>query len=211
MDEYTSELTSSGERNPGHTQLRSDRDYLPGQACRNETTPDSRVAEFSAFYREDAARLVGFLIAQGIPAVDAPDVAQEAMRKAFINWTKIENPRAWVRKVASREYARMVGSADESPAGDIVERTPLLRVAPAVIEEWELRHVLLAALRKLPSRQRQVMVWNLEDYKPAEIAKQLKVTPDAVRSSLLKARQELAKHLDYWPTMRQRARGGEDE
>ncbi|WP_411156985.1 sigma factor-like helix-turn-helix DNA-binding protein [Nocardia cyriacigeorgica] len=52
------------------------------------------------------------------------------------------------------------------------------------------------ALQTLPSRQRQVMAWTLAEYKPAEIAEILRITPEAVRSNLRKARRGIAINLN---------------
>ncbi|MEU4344397.1 sigma factor-like helix-turn-helix DNA-binding protein [Nocardia sp. NPDC023852] len=64
------------------------------------------------------------------------------------------------------------------------------------IAAWEQRHDILRVLRELPPRQRQVMAWTLADYTPTEIASILPpLTPEAVRSSLRRARRNLAIRL----------------
>lgn len=69
--------------------------------------------------------------------------------------------------------------------------------------EWEQRHEVLRVLDLLPLRQRQVMAWTLDGYPPAQIADELGITAEAVRSSLRKARRTLAAYL--------RAEGMSDE
>lgn len=152
-------------------------------------------AAFSAFYRASTEKLVAFLMWQGARPADAIEIAQDTMAAAYRSWDHIAHPRAWVRRVASRGYARRIASLEE----DLVEtppeqRTPLLRADsdPDVLIE---RHEVLRLLALLPSRQRQIMAWTFDDYSPAEIAQELGMPSDAVRSSLRKARRTLAGHL----------------
>ncbi|MBQ1019857.1 sigma-70 family RNA polymerase sigma factor [Micromonospora sp. D93] len=56
------------------------------------------------------------------------------------------------------------------------------------------------AVQKLPQRQRQVLAWSFEGYEPTEIAEHLRMTLEAVRSSLYKGRQKLRGLL--WPQHR---------
>jgi RNA polymerase sigma-70 factor (ECF subfamily) len=142
---------------------------------------------------------VAFLVWQGASVADAADVAQETMRRALEQWNAIRSPGPWTRRVASREYARRMAGVVEVPADDLADRTPLLRASASEIAAWEARQEELRLLEHLPSRQRQVMAWTLEGYQPAEIAEQLRMTPEAVRSSLLKARRTLAALLREEP------------
>lgn len=150
---------------------------------------------FSAFYRRFVPTLVGFLVWQGARLPDAADLAQVAMSEAYRYWSTIREPEAWVRRVASRALVRHIARVEpEDPAGEIPERSSLLRSLTNVTA-WEQQHEVLRLLDLLPPRQRQVMAWTLEGYTPAEIAKELKIESDAVRSSLSKARKTLAQHL----------------
>ncbi|MFI6824997.1 RNA polymerase sigma factor [Micromonospora sp. NPDC050187] len=192
MDEHTGQPT----RPTGH---RSTATNPP--AHRDVLAPEA-VAAFSAFYRNEVGRLVAFLVWQGASVADAADVAQETMRRALEQWHIIRSPGPWTRRVASREYARRMAATVELPADDLAGRNPLLRASPSEIAVWEARQEELRLLRHLPSRQRQVMAWTLEGYQPAEIAEQLRMTPEAVRSSLLKARRTLAALLSEEPDRR---------
>src|SRR5215475_7727609 len=151
-------------------------------------------AEFEEFYRTEFGRLVAFLLYHGASLAQAADVAQDAMAQAFRSWPRIESPRAWVRTVAGRMFARRLAAVEETPAEDVPEPTPPLR-SPSPTEEWEQRHEILRLLRSLPARQRQVMAWTLDDYTPTEIAEILGMEPAAVRQNLRRARTRLAAHL----------------
>ncbi|WP_329348905.1 sigma-70 family RNA polymerase sigma factor [Streptomyces sp. NBC_01261] len=150
--------------------------------------------EFSAFYRENTRQLVGFLVNQGATIPVAADIAQDTMLKAYQHWNHLRGPRAWAHTVASRELARRVASVEEDPVEQIPEPTSLLS-DPDAIAEWEDRYDLLPLLRSLPPRQRQVLAWTLDDFTPREIAQQLRITPEAVRSNLVKARRAAAAYV----------------
>ena len=55
---------------------------------------------------------------------------------------------------------------------------------------------VLALLRRLPPRQRQIMAWVYDGYTPKEIADLLGMEPNAVRASLHKAREALKACLE---------------
>lgn len=153
------------------------------------TTDHAIVAAFAAFYRAETFALVRFLAWIGARLPDAADIAQETMVDAFKGWQTIEHPRAWVRRVASRKYGRHLASAEEPV--DQVDGRPLL---PAHYDQtrWEQYREIERLLALLPARQRQVMAWTYDGYKPHEIAAELGITPEAVRSSLKFARRNLA-------------------
>jgi RNA polymerase sigma-70 factor (ECF subfamily) len=150
-------------------------------------------SDFAAFYRSSMERLVGFLVWQGAELADAADVAQEAMIVAHRCWPTIRRPQAWVRRTASRLYARRRFSVEETPI--TLDHVRVLK-ADAALSLWELQHDVLRELDALPPRQRQVMAWNLDGFTPAEIALELQMTPEAVRASLYQGRRVLALQLD---------------
>jgi RNA polymerase sigma factor (sigma-70 family) len=161
-----------------------------------------QVAAFSTFYRTDIARLVTFLRVQGASWAEATDAAQEAMARAYQHWADLDNPGAWVRTVASREFIRRRTNIRENLTDEVPEPpTRLLRDdALATVQEQEEELEVQRLLAGLPARQRQVLAWTYDQYTPAQIAAQLStpvhpVTPEAVRSSLKLARRTLAQQL----------------
>lgn len=183
MDER--ELPASSPDVPDHPQ--SQQEITQGPA----PTVD---AAFSAFYRQFTPTLVAFLIWQGARLSDAADLAQETMSEAYRCWSKIREPKAWARQVASVKLARQIASVEEDPVDEIPEHSCLLPPLTDVIV-WEQQHAVLRMLDRLPPRQRQVMAWTLEGYSPAQIAEELQITGEAVRTSLKKARKALAQYL----------------
>jgi RNA polymerase sigma-70 factor (ECF subfamily) len=150
--------------------------------------------EFSSFYRKNIRQLVGFLINQGSTVPVAADIAQDTMIKVYQRWNDLREPRAWAHTVASRELARRIAAVEESPVDQIPEPTSLLPRLDA-IAEWEDRYALLPLLRSLPPRQRQVLAWTLDGFTPDDIAQQLRITSEAVRSNLRKARRAAVSYM----------------
>ena len=151
------------------------------------------VAGFSAFYRAEVTALVNFLLWMGARAADAADLAQDTMIDAFRGWSQITHPRAWVRRVASRKYGRHF---DRAAPGELPgDRNPLLATRDT-FTDWEQHQEVLRRIAALPWRQRQVMAWSYDGYQPSEIAAELGITAEAVRSSLKDARRALAAALD---------------
>lgn len=153
---------------------------------------DESVAAFAEFYRAQTPGLVRFLAWIGAGLPDAADLAQDTMTEAFSNWQIIEHPKAWIRRVASRKYLRRVASTEEHV--DQVDGCPLLQ-AGHELTDWEQHHEIRRLLALLPPRQRQVMAWTYDGYQPSEIAAELGITAEAVRSSLKLARRKLAQQL----------------
>ncbi|SCL25803.1 RNA polymerase sigma-70 factor, ECF subfamily [Micromonospora nigra] len=151
-----------------------------------------RVEEFSAFYRGFATRLAGWLIWQGASEADAYDIMQETMQTVFRRWESIEYPKAFARETASRAYVARLARVDPVPVEDIADRMPHSHSGSALAD---VKHDIRKALEKMPPRQVQLLAWSFEEHTPTEIAAQLQMTPEAVRSSLYKARKKLGELL----------------
>jgi RNA polymerase sigma factor (sigma-70 family) len=147
--------------------------------------------EFSRFYREHFPRLVAYLIYQGATAHLAADLAQDAMTTAYRRWPEITAPRAYVYKVAGRAFLRQ--TLDELPVGDVPEPTSVLP-RPGEAEAWLQTQLIITVLRALPPRQRQVLALTIDGWPPADISTLLDLTPEAVRSNLMKARRSASEH-----------------
>jgi RNA polymerase sigma-70 factor (ECF subfamily) len=147
---------------------------------------------YADFYRREVGDLVNFLVWMGAGLVDATDLAQETMVDAYRGWSGIKHPRAWARRVASRKFGRRVCAAES--AAELDADSPLLPVHHDTAE-WEFQDEVIQLLRTLPWRQRQVMAWTLDGYRPIEIAEELQISPDAVRANLRLARLALAAHI----------------
>lgn len=148
--------------------------------------------DFGEFFRRELVPLVAFVRRAGFGREQAKDAAQEAMTKAYQDWSELRQPRAWVRTVAHR-----IALADAVRSKDGVLRavaggwTVSSHHDPDVASLGHEHEQLLQALGTLPSRQRLVMAWHLDGFDNAEIADQLDVSPTTVRSNLRHARNAL--------------------
>ena len=153
-------------------------------------------AEIGAFYEREMPRLVVFVTAgTGLDMHAAADVAQAAFEKALPRWPTLRNPRAWLYRVAQHEaLARCEAVRREVPVDVVPDRPDQLSAALAAELRAEQREVM-AHLRGLPPKQRQVMTWTLAGFGDAEIADALGLSTDAVKQSRYYARRNLAKRL----------------
>jgi RNA polymerase sigma factor (sigma-70 family) len=155
------------------------------------TAPKPTDAEFEACYRNEFLPLVKFLMRLGLSDHDAADAAQSAFLEAYRCWQQIRNPRAWLRRVAPRFHKRL----PERPVEDVA-----IGDQPRLSDSLEIREQtrrVMAALRRLPPHQREVMAWTYDGFNPTEIAQELGYEPAAVRKNLQRARENL-KRLLRW-------------
>jgi RNA polymerase sigma-70 factor (sigma-E family) len=131
---------------------------------------------------------------------DAEDVAQEALARTHVRWSRLrDNPQGWVVTVSTnlaidrlRRRRRTVESGGE----------------PVALVEMHLseRIDLARALRRLPRRQRQVVVLRyLADWPELEVADALGCSAGTVKSHASRGLAHLRHHLEERGT-----RGGDD-
>jgi RNA polymerase sigma-70 factor (sigma-E family) len=122
---------------------------------------------------------------------DAEDVAQEALARAHIRWAHLrEKPEGWVVTVATnlsidrhRRRRRLSSLVNE----------PLALVDVHMSERIDLAR----ALRRLPRRQREVVVLRyLADWSERDVALSLGVSAGAVKSHASRGLAALRQHLD---------------
>ncbi len=122
---------------------------------------------------------------------DAEDVAQEALARAHIRWAHLrERPEGWVVTVATnlsidrhRRRRRLSSLVNE----------PLALVDVHMSERIDLAR----ALRRLPRRQREVVVLRyLADWSERDVALSLGVSAGAVKSHASRGLAALRQHLD---------------
>jgi RNA polymerase sigma-70 factor (sigma-E family) len=127
----------------------------------------------------------------------AEDMAQTALARAYVAWRRVsraDDPDTYLRRilvnVSHRRFRRR--RLAEQP-GDPPE-TPVDGPADLVGE----RTALLAALRQLPPRQREVIVLRYwADLTDAQIAATLGCSPGTVRSQLSRALAKLRDRLSW--------------
>jgi RNA polymerase sigma-70 factor (sigma-E family) len=128
---------------------------------------------FDPLYR--LAYRVAFRILGDRP--DAEDVAQEALARAALRWSRLhERPEGWVSRVASNlaiDRYRRRRREHHYPTG------PIGIVDQRIGERGDL----VSALRRLPRRQREVVVLRyLADFSEADVARALGCSVGSVKT-----------------------------
>jgi RNA polymerase sigma-70 factor, ECF subfamily len=149
---------------------------------------------FDDFYRATAPRILRYAVAVTGDRHEAQDAVQEAYARAWRRWTSVSThpaPEAWVRLTVSRlaidRRRRLLGlwSALSRAAS---------RESYAPPDENTV--VLVAALRKLPAKQRQALALHyLCDLPVEQIATEMGAAVGTVKSWLSRGRVSLAVHL----------------
>ena len=154
--------------------------------------------EFAAFYSANKDRCLRAARAYGMGKETAEDAVAEAFSRAWARWDRVRElqaPAAWVVRTAVnadiswwRRLRREVKPRDDSH----MREAPLTRGS----DDPESITDLVAALRVLPPRQRDVVILRyLLDLDTAATAQWLDVAPGTVRASLHRALKTLRQHL----------------
>jgi RNA polymerase sigma-70 factor (sigma-E family) len=112
---------------------------------------------------------------------EAEDLVQTTLAKLFVAWHRFQrtdSPDAYARKVLMNTYLsqRRLKRSTETPVAEPRELT-------ATREDSDLRLTLVAALRKLPPRNRAVIVLRyVDDHSIDAVAQALAISPAAVKS-----------------------------
>jgi RNA polymerase sigma-70 factor (ECF subfamily) len=137
---------------------------------------------FEEVYLSERGRLVGLLTAMGGNRALAEDVAQDAFARAWARWERVRrspSPAGWVYRTAFRMHRRRTRRADVVPGR---------REAHDAVDDAGIRLDLLAALRGLPRRQRQLIVLrHIGGLPTSEVAQLLGMREGAVRAGVHRA------------------------
>lgn len=150
---------------------------------------------FDTFYRATRQRLFDCLVALTGNHAEAQDVVHEAYTRAWQRWDRVgeyADPEAWVRTVARRVA---VSRWRRGRAALTAYRRigPARPVAGPDVESL----TLLAALGKLPFKQREALVlYHLLELPVAQIAEETGVPEGTVKARLARGRRALAALLD---------------
>jgi len=138
-------------------------------------------------------RLIAFLLTMGADPQCAADIAQESMVATWNHWARVKNPHAYVRTVASHAWGRTLAKPSYVEVSlDEVGDNPTKQDGPLDFTIRREQHrMVLARLRALPLRQRQIMAWTYDGYSPAMIANILQLDGSTVRANLYQARKTL--------------------
>jgi RNA polymerase sigma factor (sigma-70 family) len=168
----------------------------PGEVFLPSKPSDSRAVEgYCEFFQKEYQPVVRFLLRVGATWEEAEDAAQEAMIRAHRTWLALDHPPQWIRKVAWRCY---INSVQRERKRRILE-AEAARMHREDSHEYDRLIVehnwLIEILRDLPPRQREILAWSLDGYKPQEIAHFLDMGSATVRSNLRAIRTKLRTSL----------------
>jgi RNA polymerase sigma-70 factor (sigma-E family) len=150
-------------------------------------------SEFSEFYVGHRDRCLRAVVASGLRPDEAEEAVAEAFARAWSHWGKVRRlgaPEAWVvRTAVNANISWWRKRRRESPASTPPDETH---------EDGTDRTDLLSAVRRLPPRQREVVVLRyLLDLSTEQTASHLGIAPGTVASQLHKAIATLRSHLTH--------------
>jgi RNA polymerase sigma-70 factor (ECF subfamily) len=151
---------------------------------------------FDDFYLREYPAVVGLL--QGLlrSRLVAEELAQETFLVAYRDWSRVsglDNPRAWVRKVALNQRGSFLRAYLRQQARErrsvVREEDDTIKLADEHAEIWQ-------AVRALPPSQAQVIALHYyEDYSVSQIADTLGRAPGTIKAQLHQGRRRLARRL----------------
>lgn len=156
-------------------------------------------SEFAAFFAATRLRLLRLLAAVTADVGEAEDALQEAYVRAAARWKLLDEPEAWVRRVAlnaARDAFRKREVRDRARDSFATRHRHDEAAAPTPD-----RVVVVAALRALPQPLREVLALHyLLDMSVEQIARELDRPAGTVKAQLVRGRERLAAVLDMRET-----------
>lgn len=150
--------------------------------------------DFDTFYATSSRRVLAHVTMMVGSQAEAEDSVAEAYLRAWNRWSTIsryDNPEAWVRQVAYRHAVstwRKAVNRLHAHRRDTTDRH---------VDALSPDHVaIVAALRRIPARQRRVIVLHhLADLSVAEIHRETGIPAGTITTWLARGRQAMAAHL----------------
>jgi RNA polymerase sigma-70 factor (ECF subfamily) len=170
-----------------------DTDDVDSAAAPPAAIPDPPPAEqIEEFFRRYWAGLVRSLLREGADRWEAQDAVAEAIREALRRWSELTHPVAWVRTAARSHWLkqrRSAGRGDlEVLVADVGELGP--GQADPELDAYELQEWFAGVLAQLPPARREALELSAQGLTPAEIARLVGKTPEAVRTALKLGRKQ---------------------
>ena len=163
--------------------------------------------EFERIFRQYYARLWRYYRSCRVSDDEAHDYTQEAFKRFFEKRHQLrgDDPFPFLQtiarsillnKIRDQKAAKRSGTRVEIDAPEVAELPAPEQPDYAERQHWQLRSNWLgAAMEELPSSQRQAMALWLGGFKLDEIAQELNISLDAVKSRLRDARRQLRARL----------------
>ena len=178
----------------------------PGRALEGATARELERARADREFEERLGECgpLAFRVAQGVlrNAADAEDVAQEALLRAYRNFTRLREPakfRGWLVRITFRLALDRWRSARRREKRETEWMQPERRAAPTaedVAASREFQARLERAIEELPEKFRLVLLLAaIEGYTLEEVAGMLGIPMGTVKSRLFFARKKLLEKL----------------
>ncbi len=163
---------------------------------------------FETLAQEHFSALLSFCLAKTCDQYKAEELAQETMMRAYLSFGKLKKRdafHAWLIGIAKRCYwlnlrfkkrdplEKRSNPWGTEPPLDLADRT---ETADVRLMSEERIASTLNALKKLPHRQREVIILKyFENLSYAEMAIRLQISVEAVDKRLTRAKSTLKRHL----------------
>lgn len=167
----------------------------PGSEAGTAEAGTSQTPTFTAYVRERGPLLLRTARSLTANPSDAEDLLQTALTKTYLAWERIEDHRAldgYVRRALlnTRTSQWRKRRVDEYAVDELPEPEP--RPEPDAAEQQAVRDAMWRAVRKLPVRQRAMVVLRYyEDLSEASTAEVLGVSVGTVKSAVSRALAKL--------------------
>jgi len=162
-----------------------------------------RRAEFDALYQRHSREVWALAYARRMDADLAMDIAQEAFLRLWKQWEagdEIQNPRAWLHRVArnlAEDAAKSAFRKNGTTPSDVMTGVRSSEPGPPeALERKELFAQVRGLLGELAAGDRDILTLRYAlDYDANQIAEMLDINVTAVHMRLSRARQRLAERL----------------
>jgi RNA polymerase sigma-70 factor (sigma-E family) len=165
-----------------------------GQSSAGQSNAEAAVTALFHAHSLGLIRLAHIMLGD---QASAEDVVQEAFCGLYRHWARLEDQAKALPYVRSSVLNGCRTARRRSPARDIRigDQPPAVSAEAAVLSGEERREVM-QALRRLPDRQREVLVLRFYlDLSDAEIARDMGISPGTVRSTASRALTALGRSL----------------
>jgi RNA polymerase sigma-70 factor (ECF subfamily) len=163
----------------------------------------TRRAEFEALYSQHSREVWALAYARWMDSDQAMDITQEAFLRLWKQWEsgeEIQNPRAWLLRVArnlAEDYAKSAFRRNGTQPPEILNDVRSAQPMPIdKLEQEERFAVLREMLEELSPGDREILTLRYGlDYDANTIAERLGLAVTAIHMRLSRARQRLAEKL----------------
>jgi len=174
----------------------------------------ARRAEFESLYDLHSREVWALAYARWMDSDQAMDVMQEAFLRLWKQWERgeeIQNPRAWLLRVArnlAEDYVKSAFRRNGTQPPEVFDGVRSKQAMPIEkLERDEVFAQLRTILEELAPGDREILTLRYAlDYDAVMIAERLEIAATAVHMRLSRARQRLAERLsshgDFAPSLK---------